>query len=92
MSIVLLISGFSVVAMADTKDVVKQTNLENALENKLTYEFGEYSPGKFDEWMELYNRNEVSYAYLVALYDSKNKIAGFSIVSDINERVLMTAV
>ena len=92
LNIVLLTSVFSGTAFANTNDLVNQTNIEIALEQKLSYEFGEYTPEKFNDWIELYNREKIRYAYLVALYDSKGSVAGFSIVSDINNRVLMTAV
>lgn len=96
LALVVVSSLFTLSFAGDNENISNQSiggmgNTELALENSLSNEFEEFTPEKFDNWIELFDSNGVRYAYLVSLYDSVGQVKGFSVISDINDRVLMTA-
>lgn len=88
-SVLLVMMSITVVVNANTIDNLENTKI--ALKNSLSNEFSQCTPSEFNEWLELFDSNGIRYAHLVKLYDSIGQVEGFSIISDINNKVLMTA-
>ena len=73
----------------DVSESVKE-RIQTEFSDNISEEFSEFSLSNSKEWINVYNKEEIRYAYLIPLY-KQGEISGFSIISDINYSTLITS-
>lgn len=69
------------------------SDLSTVLNNSLNGEFEDAVPADTNHWIQLYDVEEIPYAYFVPLHNSASKLIGYSVISDVdgNNTVLVTS-